>query len=103
VARSALDLACTFFTLDEVRRVVDLLALYKVNVRYLHLTDDQSWRAAGRTASREPAGRRRLLQRRRPAHARRLGVRPLRHHRPRGRRTRARDGVGAAASEIERS
>ena len=44
VARSALDLACTFFTLDEVRRVVDLLALYKVNVRYLHLTDDQSWR-----------------------------------------------------------
>jgi hypothetical protein len=40
----SLDLSRTFFTLDEVRRAVDLLALYKVNVRYLHLTDDQSWR-----------------------------------------------------------
>jgi Glycosyl hydrolase family 20, catalytic domain len=47
----SLDLARTFFTLDEVRRAVDLLALYKVNVRYLHLTDDQSWRLSfGRPA-----------------------------------------------------
>jgi hexosaminidase len=40
----SLDLARTFFTLDEVRRVVDLLALYKLSVLHLHLTDDQAWR-----------------------------------------------------------
>ena len=40
----SLDLARAFFTLDEVRRVIDLLALYKLNVLHLHLTDDQSWR-----------------------------------------------------------
>src|SRR5262249_30280241 len=40
----SLDLAREWFTLDEVRRVVDLLALYKLNVLHLHLTDDQSWR-----------------------------------------------------------
>jgi len=40
----SLDLARTSFTLDEVRRVVDLLALYKLNVLHLHLTDDQAWR-----------------------------------------------------------
>jgi hexosaminidase len=40
----SLDVARSFFTLDDVRRVVDLLALYKLNVLHLHLTDDQSWR-----------------------------------------------------------
>jgi hexosaminidase len=40
----SLDLARTFVTPDEVRRVIDLLALYKLNVLHLHLTDDQSWR-----------------------------------------------------------
>ena len=47
----SLDLARTFLTLGQVRRVVDLLALYKLNVLHLHLTDDQSWRLpAGRSA-----------------------------------------------------
>jgi hexosaminidase len=47
----SLDLARTFFTLDEVQRVIDLLALYKLNVLHLHLTDDQSWRLpVGRSA-----------------------------------------------------
>jgi hexosaminidase len=47
----SLDLARTFFTLDEVRRVIDLIALYKLNVLHLHLTDDQSWRLpVGRSA-----------------------------------------------------
>jgi hexosaminidase len=47
----SLDLARTFFTLDEVRRVIDLLALYKLNVLHLHLTDDESWRLpVGRSA-----------------------------------------------------
>jgi hexosaminidase len=40
----SLDLARTFLPLDAVRRVVDLLALYKFNVLHLHLTDDQGWR-----------------------------------------------------------
>jgi hexosaminidase len=40
----SLDIARTFFTLDEVRRVIDLLALYKLNVLHLHLSDDESWR-----------------------------------------------------------
>jgi hexosaminidase len=39
----SLDLARTFFTVDEVRRVIDLLALYKLNVLHLHLTDDQNF------------------------------------------------------------
>jgi len=40
----SLDLARAFFSVDEVRRVIDLLALYKLNVLHLHLTDEQSWR-----------------------------------------------------------
>ncbi len=40
----SLDLARTFFPLEAVRRVVDLLAQYKLNVLHLHLTDDQGWR-----------------------------------------------------------
>ena len=52
----SLDLARTFVTPDEVRRVIDLLALYKLNVLHVHLTDDQSWRLpVGRPAgSGEP-------------------------------------------------
>jgi hexosaminidase len=51
----SLDLARTFFTLEEVRRVVDLLALYKLNVLHLHLTDDQSWRLpVGRSEASPP-------------------------------------------------
>jgi len=40
----SLDLARMFLPVGEVRRLVDLLALYKLNVLHLHLTDDQSWR-----------------------------------------------------------
>jgi hexosaminidase len=40
----SIDLARAYFPLDEVRRVIDLLALYKLNVLHVHLTDDQSWR-----------------------------------------------------------
>ncbi len=39
----SLDVARRFFTVGEIRRVIDLLALYKLNVLHLHLTDDQSW------------------------------------------------------------
>ena len=39
-----LDVARHFFTVDEVKRYIDLLALYKINRLHLHLTDDQGWR-----------------------------------------------------------
>jgi hexosaminidase len=47
------------FTLEEARRAIDLLALYKLNVPHLHLTDDQGWRlpvgrAAQGAASADP-------------------------------------------------
>ncbi|MDX3002994.1 family 20 glycosylhydrolase [Kribbella solani] len=38
------DVVRTFHGPDEVRRVIDMLALYKLNVLHLHLTDDQGWR-----------------------------------------------------------
>ncbi|HZN76529.1 MAG TPA: beta-N-acetylhexosaminidase [Micromonosporaceae bacterium] len=41
-----LDVARRFFPVDEVRRFIDHLALYKVNHLHLHLTDDQGWRIA---------------------------------------------------------
>jgi hexosaminidase len=41
-----LDVARHFFTVAEVKRFIDLLALYKLNVLHLHLTDDQGWRIA---------------------------------------------------------
>ncbi|WP_307804473.1 beta-N-acetylhexosaminidase, partial [Micromonospora echinofusca] len=41
-----LDVCRHFFTVDEVLRVVDHLARYKLNHLHLHLTDDQGWRIA---------------------------------------------------------
>jgi hexosaminidase len=43
------DVVRTFFTVQEVKRIIDLLALYKLNALSIHLTDDQAWRIeAGR-------------------------------------------------------
>ena len=39
-----LDVARHFFTVREVQQYIDLLALYKMNVLHLHLSDDQGWR-----------------------------------------------------------
>src|SRR5690242_14280264 len=39
-----LDVARHFMPVDWVLRLVDLLALHKLNVLHLHLTDDQGWR-----------------------------------------------------------
>ena len=41
-----LDVARHFFTVADVRRLIDLAALYKVNQLHLHLSDDQGWRIA---------------------------------------------------------
>lgn len=44
-----LDLVRNFFPMVEIKRVINLAALYKINVVHLHLTDDQAWRLeAGR-------------------------------------------------------
>lgn len=39
-----LDVSRHFFSPDEVMQYIDLLALYKLNVLHLHLSDDQGWR-----------------------------------------------------------
>ncbi len=39
-----LDVARHFFTVDEVKRVLDIMAVHKMNVLHWHLTDDQGWR-----------------------------------------------------------
>ena len=53
----SLDLARMYLAPDEIRRVIDLLALYKLNVLHMHLTDDQSWPLPiGRPAGNEIPG-----------------------------------------------
>jgi hexosaminidase len=39
-----LDCSRTFLPLEYLKRSVDRMALYKLNVLHLHLTDDQGWR-----------------------------------------------------------
>jgi len=39
-----LDVARHFFTVDEVKRYVDLISMYRFNRLHLHLADDQGWR-----------------------------------------------------------
>ena len=39
-----LDVSRHFFTVDEVKRFIDLMAMYKLNTFHWHLTDDQGWR-----------------------------------------------------------
>ncbi|MFE3448026.1 beta-N-acetylhexosaminidase [Nonomuraea sp. NPDC059194] len=39
-----LDVARHFFTVEQVKRYIDLAVGYKVNHLHLHLTDDQGWR-----------------------------------------------------------
>jgi len=39
-----LDVARHFYTVAEVKEIIDYLAAYKYNVFHFHLTDDQGWR-----------------------------------------------------------
>lgn len=41
---SMLDVSRHFFGVEDVKRYIDLLATYKMNVLHLHLSDDQGWR-----------------------------------------------------------
>ena len=39
-----LDVCRHFFTVDEVKRYLDIMAMHKMNTFHWHLTDDQGWR-----------------------------------------------------------
>ena len=39
-----LDVARHFFAVEDVKRYIDLISLYKLNRLHLHLADDQGWR-----------------------------------------------------------
>ncbi len=41
---AALDVSRHFFGVEDVMRVIEFLASYKMNVLHLHLSDDQGWR-----------------------------------------------------------
>jgi len=41
---SMLDVARHFFSVDDVKRYIDLMTLYKLNVLHLSLSNDQGWR-----------------------------------------------------------
>ncbi|MET9377119.1 beta-N-acetylhexosaminidase [Streptomyces sp. NPDC002992] len=41
-----LDVSRHFLTVEQVKRYIDQLALYKINKLHLHLSDDQGWRIA---------------------------------------------------------
>lgn len=41
-----LDVSRHFFSVTEVKRYIDQMALYKINTFHLHLSDDQGWRIA---------------------------------------------------------
>ncbi len=38
------DVSRTFYGVDVMKKYMDVMALYKLNVLHLHLTDDQGWR-----------------------------------------------------------
>jgi hexosaminidase len=44
-----LDVARHFFSVSDVKRFIDLMALYKLNRLHLHLSDDQGWRLSIRS------------------------------------------------------
>lgn len=39
-----LDSSRRFWRTSEIKRLIDLMALHKLNVFHWHLTDDQGWR-----------------------------------------------------------
>ena len=41
---SMLDVARHFFGVEDVKRYIDLISYYKINILHLHLSDDQGWR-----------------------------------------------------------
>ena len=94
----SLDVARTFFTVEEIRRVIDLLELYKLNVLHLHLTDDQAWPLALGHPAASPESGAAFYRDEDLTRPRRLRRGPLRHDRARDRHARAHlRAAGAAA------
>ena len=50
------DTARSFYTVDEVKALIDASAPYKLNRLHLHLTDDQGWRLAMDTPDQNASG-----------------------------------------------
>ncbi|MGZ3874105.1 MAG: beta-N-acetylhexosaminidase, partial [Mucilaginibacter sp.] len=40
----SMDVSRHFFTVDEVKKYIDMMAHYKLNIFHWHLTDDEGWR-----------------------------------------------------------
>ena len=38
------DVARNFYTVDEIKRIISVMAMYKLNKLHLHLTDNEGWR-----------------------------------------------------------
>ena len=94
-----LDVARHFFPPAEVKRLIDLMALYKLNRLHLHLSDDQGWRIAIRSWPRLTSvggrsavggGKGGYFTQRDYASHRRVRPRAVRRRRPRDRHARAR-------------
>ncbi|GAB1308786.1 beta-N-acetylhexosaminidase [Urechidicola sp. KH5] len=41
---SMLDVSRHFFTVEDVKKYIDIMAYYKMNILHFHLSDDQGWR-----------------------------------------------------------
>ena len=39
-----LDTGRYFFKVEDVKKIIDMMALHKLNVFHWHLTEDQGWR-----------------------------------------------------------
>ncbi|BCW57569.1 beta-N-acetylhexosaminidase [Arthrobacter sp. StoSoilB20] len=51
-----LDVARSFFTVEEVKEQIDVMTQFKLNALHLHLTDDQAWRIEIHEPEQNPSG-----------------------------------------------
>ncbi|WP_426006087.1 beta-N-acetylhexosaminidase [Paenarthrobacter sp. NyZ202] len=51
-----LDVARSFFTVEEVKEQIDVMGQFKLNALHLHLTDDQAWRIEIQPPADNPSG-----------------------------------------------
>ncbi|MFE4197640.1 beta-N-acetylhexosaminidase [Paenarthrobacter sp. NPDC056912] len=51
-----LDVARNFFTVEEVKKQIDVMTQFKLNALHLHLTDDQAWRIEIHAPKENPSG-----------------------------------------------
>lgn len=51
-----LDVARSFYPVDEVKKYIDAAAQFKINRLHLHLSDDQGWRIALDAPAENPSG-----------------------------------------------